>query len=468
MQKVSSLGQKSKKVAEVLVEFTAKNLTGFAGLVPFVEFARRLGVEAVLDGCGEARQGRRYSQGRMIMAMVLGFVVGLDRLRDVAALRFDRVLLKALGWAHFPVQTTISRFLWAFTESRLAGLAQGMHQLLERFRNGWKGHREIHLDLDSHVRTVHGATLEGAEKGYNPHKRGRLSYHPLLAFIGETRDFLCGRFRPGNTTSNGAVALLLRGLALLRWERFERVTVRADSGFCYLEFIQAVEATPRARYAIALKLYRHHQARFAGIDYRPVGGSSPEEGLEIASYGSTDWSDGKERRTIVIRQKLPDESGPGIPGKQLKLFELQGYAYRAIVTNIQDKSAEEVWREYNGRACCENFIKEGIMMGLDVNATRTFLGNAAHFHIVMLGYNLLNWYKEFAIEPAPPEREQKVGRPLGEKPMRKQICQRLLQVPATLAKSGRRLYLKLSADWPWRQQLETLVGRLLNWQPAWA
>nr|WP_244152730.1 hypothetical protein [Paenibacillus lactis] len=39
------------------------------------------------------------------------------------------------------------------------------------------------LDLDSTAETVYGDQV-GAEKGKNPHKPGRKSYHPLLTFEG--------------------------------------------------------------------------------------------------------------------------------------------------------------------------------------------------------------------------------------------------------------------------------------------
>jgi hypothetical protein len=39
------------------------------------------------------------------------------------------------------------------------------------------------------VKTVYG-NQQRAKKGYNPKKPGRKSFHPLLCFIGETRDFL--------------------------------------------------------------------------------------------------------------------------------------------------------------------------------------------------------------------------------------------------------------------------------------
>ncbi|MFQ6116251.1 MAG: hypothetical protein ACE5NG_19510 [bacterium] len=37
--------------------------------------------------------------------------------------------------------------------------------------------------MDSTVFTRYG-TQQGAERGYNPHKPGRRSHYPLLAFVG--------------------------------------------------------------------------------------------------------------------------------------------------------------------------------------------------------------------------------------------------------------------------------------------
>ena len=45
--------------------------------------------------------------------------------------------------------------------------------------------------------------------------------------------------------------------------------------------------------------------------------------------------------------------------KELTLFELMGYSYQVIVTNIEWMSPEEVWRYYDGRANVENMIKKG-------------------------------------------------------------------------------------------------------------
>src|SRR5438067_5457213 len=51
---------------------------------------------------------------------------------------------------------------------------------------------KVIFDLDSTILTVYGKQ-ELARVGYNPAKRGRASYHPLLCFNGLTKRFLAGR-----------------------------------------------------------------------------------------------------------------------------------------------------------------------------------------------------------------------------------------------------------------------------------
>lgn len=74
-------------------------------------------------------------------------------------------------------------------------------------------------------------------------------------------------------------------------------------------------------------------------------------------------------RMVVIRQEV--KAGQS-PKRQLKLLHVEGilYDYQVIATN-SNLSPEDVWRFYNKRACCENFIEEGIYgFGLDKVVSR--------------------------------------------------------------------------------------------------
>ena len=66
--------------------------------------------------------------------------------------------------------------------------------------------------------------------GYNLHKRGAASSHPLLAFCAETKEILQGWLRSGGVyTSNGVVDFVRQLLAHL--PNRTRILFRGDSGF---------------------------------------------------------------------------------------------------------------------------------------------------------------------------------------------------------------------------------------------
>ena len=185
------------------------------------------------------------------MSLIHGLVCGLERPSDTEVLRQDKVFQRVIGYKDYPHQTTFSRFLKALSVPAAKQIGDKGVQLLLRVRNDFRGYFKLTLDLDSHVKTVFGKQ-QRAKVGYNPKKPGRKSYHPLFCFIGETRDFLLGKFRPGNTnSSSGAIQFLKACLRLIpKWVM--QLYVRAESGFYSFEFLNFLEKV-RVKYAVAVR-----------------------------------------------------------------------------------------------------------------------------------------------------------------------------------------------------------------------
>ena len=137
--------------------------------------------------------------------------------------------------------------------------------------------RRLWIDVDSTVKTVYGEP-EGAAKGYNPHKRGAKSYHPLLAFCTTTQEILQGWLRTGNAyTSNGVVEFMQQLLAHLPTR--VQVVFRGDSGF----FVGALLALLEARghgYLIKVRL-KNLTALLARKDWTAVPGQAGWECCEF-------------------------------------------------------------------------------------------------------------------------------------------------------------------------------------------
>jgi hypothetical protein len=305
-------------------------------------------------------------------------------------------------------------------------------------RRDFEGWHKITLDLDSHVRTAYG-NQQRATVGYNPKKPGRASFHPLFCFIGETRDFLHGIFRTGKAHSCRGVKRFVDECLKMIPDGIKEIYLRADSGFYDGDFLYHLEMR-RVLYAIVVRLYPWIQMELVGLKYRDIGG-----GISVGEmrYTGIGWK--KPRRMVVIREEERTQRAK----KQPTLFELMGYSYQVIVTNIEWMSPEEVWRFYNGRANVENMIKEGILSySLDVNISHFYGANIAHFHLVMFAYNLMNLFKELVLEQ------------MDKKRMGKWIRQRLFFIAGRLVRGGRRFILKLQEDWAYREDYKKAEERL--------
>ena len=424
----------------VETRFAGKNLTSIGGIKLFHKFVQKLGVEEALEQSVKLqRRESKYKKGRVLVSLLYALVLDLSRLSDTALLQVDRVFHRLVGFDGYPHQSTFSRFLKLFTVPIAQKIGETNVSMLGKVRDGFKDYARLTLDMDSHVETVYG-NQQRAKAGYNPKKPGRKSFHPLLCFIGETRDFLWGRFRPGNRyTAQGATGFLRECL-----ERFpcgiKKIFLRADSGFFDDKFLRKVERRG-VKYAIAAKLYSTIQVMLGGVGYRDIG-----NGVEVGEflYQGHKWKEA--RRMVVIREEVREGAEKK---KQPKLFDLKGYSYQVIVTNIEKWSPEEVWRFYNQRACVENMIKEGMMgYGLDLAVSHYYGANVAHFFLVMLAYNLMNWFKEGVLG------QKKVKR------MAKWIQERFFYIPGKLIKSGRKEILNLLLNWPWRREYQRAEQRL--------
>jgi hypothetical protein len=152
-------------------------------------------------------------------------------------------------------------------------------------------------------------------------------------------------------------------------------------------------------------------------------------------------------RMVMVRQKV---KGQNRPKKQLKLLNTDNvkYDYQVIVTK-SEKAPEDVWRYYNKRACCENFIKEGIYgFGLDKVVSHSYSGNYAWFELLMLAYNLMNFFKEEVLN------QKKVKNTI------QTIRDRLFLIPGRLISTSRQYVLKLEKTWFYRKEYERALARL--------
>jgi Transposase DDE domain group 1 len=398
-------------------------LTQFGGVTLIEHFFRRIGLRGALsDHIRWAQRNNRYSVSESLEALLYPLILGLDRIETTEPLRYNGVFHYLVGLPGYPGATSLRRFLERF--------AWAGRNALVKLHDTWRAEMigrlpRVILDLDTTVLTVYGRQ-ERAEVGYNPKKRGRPSYLPLLCFEGQTQDCWEGSYHPGDTSvSTVTTPLLERAFAKLP-AAIREVRVRADGAFFDHKIVEFIEGK-RAFYVIVARLSRPLKNRLQGLRYRRI---SPGVWAAEFRYRPQGWPG--PRRFVVIRRPVPEE-----PSAQLHLFQMGGYSYQLLVTNLA-LTPLYLWRFYNQRARAELIIRElKDAYALGKIPTKDFPANEAFFQVVLLAYNLLNWFKRLCV----PGRLQRATL--------QRLRQRLFLVPSQLVRPGGVPTLRIAPSYPY-------------------
>jgi hypothetical protein len=382
------------------------------------------------------QRNNRYSSTESILALVYPIILGLGRIETTPLLRRNGVFQYLTGLPAYPDPQTLRRFLLRFAEEGMESFVRLHDQLRQAMVQRPASSRSMILDLDSTVLTVYGRQ-GGAEVGFNPHKRGRPSYLPLLCVEGRTRDCWEASYHPGNTHAS-QVALPLLGRALGKLPSGVRsLRIRADSAFYDHEIIAWLEAH-KALYTIVARLTKRLQRRIAAARYHPAGG---HVAITEFLYQPLGWPG--PRRFVVVRRPIPEE-----PSWQLSLFRMGKYLYQGIVTNLE-MAPLNVWRFYNARAEAELVIRElKEAYALGKIPSRRWAVNEAYFHLVVFAYNLLNWFRRLCVPPALQRWSLRTLR------------NQLLLVPGELVRPQGRPVLKLPESFPHQQAFRETLDRI--------
>jgi len=354
------------------IAFTGKNLTHFGGLHLFQKFIQKLGLRRLISlYIRFPQKNNRYSIAEEILALLYPIILGLGRIETFHLLKYNGAFQYLTGLPAYPNPTTLRRFLLRMAPLALGKLRKLHDKLLLIMIQKPSLPTKVIFDLDSTVLVLYGRQ-EFARVGYNPIKRGRPSYHPLLCFNGITKDFWHGELRAGDThTSTGILDLLEASFSKLP-PSVKAVIVRADKGFYDHKTIECLESK-RVLFAVVARVTKPVKAKLTSLSYRKY--TSGIETSEFA-YQPRGWE--KKCRFVVIRRPIPEE-----PSEQLNLFSLGKYSYQVIVTNLK-LNPLNIWKFYNGRAAVELIIKElKEDYPLAKIPTKHFAANETYFHLLL-------------------------------------------------------------------------------------
>lgn len=419
------------------ISFCSERLTRFAGVYLLHCFLRRLDLKRrIRRELRLARRNTRYSVAEELLALLYPMMLGMQRIEATHLLQHNGVFQYLTALPTYPNPTTLRRFLIRQAPGLTRRLRRLHDQLLAcLIRKPTTPARWI-FDLDSTVLVLYGHQ-QGAAVGYNPAKPGRRSYHPLLCFEGTRKDFWHGELRPGDRHSGfGGEALLEAVLAKLP-SPARPVLFRADKGFFSYAMVETLEGK-RVDFILVARLTRPIQRRLSGVKYRGIG-----PGIEAGEFHYQPHGWLRPYRFVVIRRALAEE-----PSEQLSLLTVGRHTYQVFVTNLRCAPAT-VWHRYNGRAGVELIIKElKADYPLAKIPTGSFAANEAYFHLLLLAYNLVNWFKRLCL----PTVYQALTL--------KTLVPTLLMMPGELVYSGNRPLLKLPANAPHQQAWNYALSKI--------
>jgi len=424
----------SAKKPEIKVEATAKGMTVNAGLVPVLRFMDALLLDKMIAdivSTPERAANAEYSFSAVVQMTVCGQIAGATAMEHVSKICSDEIISRCAGWDKVPHATNIGRIIKSVRERNITELESLTPKLRDKVwkrmvRNGHKlacAATDMIIDVDSTVQGVCGHQ-EGAQKGYNPHKKGQLAYHPLLAFCAETKEVLHSWYRCGSAyTSNGAVEFLKELMAGLR--KGVKCLLRADSGFFdgdLLDYLDSIEAG----YLIKVKL--------KGLDkllaQQTWVKSKQQPGWEETTFSHQCGKWAKSRTFVAVRYQS------GVSDDLYKTPIFENFCY----VTTENMSPMETHRKYGKRATSETWIEEcKSQMGAGHIRTSEFLANSALFQCGVLAYNILKW---MSLLTGTGIQKWEV----------KTIRLWLIRLAGKLVSSGRQLTLKVPCKFMYREQ----------------
>jgi hypothetical protein len=190
----------------------------------------------------------------------------------------------------------------------------------------------------------------------------------VLCFLTETREYLCGSQRRGETITAREVARQIRQFRQLLPAYIREVRVHGDGEFIGWESVQACR---EQGFECTFGNKRCAPA-FLDAGWYRHGAHAYNEGL----YQPQDWE--VPCRFVAMRIRK-DQVGE----RQLKLLDGENYVYRVFVTNVPGRP-HTVIADYDQRAAVEPLIGEAQREGVLAIPSKRFQAHHAFFQVVRL------------------------------------------------------------------------------------
>lgn len=376
--------KKKAKSIEIKSSFTGGTLTNYSGIKTFHKFMKKLGLISDINSLSvNVHHNTKYETGTILSILMLGIISGMNRISKIESFTLDPLLQHLFGITGKISDSTIIDRLKRFSMKQTSEYMKLIGKTSDKIHKKLRTVADI-LDLDSSVKTVYG-NQQGAEKGFNGAKKGAKSYHPLMAFLGSTRECLQSWLRPGNTyTANGADEFLKQAFGMLP-KGIKSLLVRADSGFFSEKIISVIEAKNGFNYLIKVKL-KNLISVLSGQDWQDVPGMP---GIQICDFDYRPNSWETERHFSALRKLKKTH-------KEGRIFPVREWEYFCYCTDIVD-SPLQIHRLYGDRGTSENWIENvKNQMFAGQLLTNEFWANEALWLSSVMAYNVSVWMRKLS------------------------------------------------------------------------
>ncbi|MGW3985259.1 IS1380 family transposase [Streptomyces mirabilis] len=451
--------QSSHAAAAVSSAFDDPNLIAYGGLGPVVRLAERCGLPALADEhihLPPSKDGTGAFPAAKLMSRVGGMVAGADSIEDMDRLRHGAMprLFTAVR-----APSTLGSFLRSFTH----GHVKQLHAVARRLLSRLAAHTPLlpgadqvaHVDIDDTIRRTHGYAKQGTGYGYSKVKGlnallGVVSTPPAAPVIAATR------LRKGPSNSaRGAAAFVAETIRTARACGASGLpVVRADSAFYGADVVGACRSL-NARFSITVRMNASVKAAIAGIDddawtaIKYPQAVWDEEGqcwisdAEIAETTYTAFTSKPKNQQVTARLivRRVKRLGTGAhPAGQGTLFDT--WRYHAAFTD-SPLSLKDAERDHRRHAVVEQVIADIKNSAFAHAPSGHFQANAAWLRLAALAHNLTRAAGTLASA-------------FHARATTATIRDHLINVPARLARSARRLTLHLPERWPWSEDFSQL------------
>jgi len=423
-----------KGTQKVYFSFDETHITHFGGMWLIQRFCKKIGLKKHLQNYIRlAQRNQSYHPSELFLALMFAIIMGLRRINKTEILKYNGAFLEMLGIACFPDQSTLRRFLKRLSPKTIRRLVR-LHDSLRAYLFCLPAERTtLIFDIDSVVVTIYGKQ-EGSRIGYNPKKKGRRSYHPLLCFESHFQEFWHGSLRPGNTASStGAVPFIKTCLKKVpKTIARSRIRFRMDPGYYGSRTVRFLDST-KCGYVIAAKQYSTIKRRARTCQFQSVGA-----GWEVGEFREqVRWTWKKKHRFVVIRHPIPEDPEET---RQPELFKDKKYVYHVFVTNLT-MSPWRVYLFYRPRATIEKNIRELLYdYPMGKIPTDSWISNVAFFQILLFAVDIVHWFKRLCLP------KEYLTTTL------ETIRTDFIVVPAKLVKKARRNIVRLPHDYHYQKE----------------